>query len=333
MAPTTRSGPNDPVNDTNQTNITPESHPSNVTKLFCETPPMEMECTGTEGVVGFYRWIEKIGGQFSISEIRSLGPEAYAMTWEKVDKYISGLPDNIYGNVKSARPKTLDETIELANDLMDQKLRTYAERQSDNKRKADDSSRNNHGHQQQPFKRQNVTKVYNMGTGERKPYGGIYSKNTGNTNVANTQKGNGAAPKGNGCFECGAPGHFKRDCPKLKNKDGGNGNAQGWVYAVGNAEKRGNAPGNPDANVVTGEFHNEASSGWRIDELLDLRLERIFKKRSKKKAKNKQFQARSRKGQSQKSDKARKYNLRGQNCQNLKMYCKRERQGLKLQRR
>ncbi|GKC61027.1 putative reverse transcriptase domain-containing protein [Tanacetum coccineum] len=164
------------------------------------------------------------------------------------------------------------------------KLLTYAERQSDNKRRADDSSRNNHGHQQQPFKRQNVAKVYNMGTGERKPYGGSLPKcnkchlhhngpctqrchkcnkighfardcrNTGNTNVANTQKGNGATPKGNGCFECGAPGHFKRDCPKLKNKNGGNGNAQGWVYAVGNAEKRGNAPGNPDANVVTGTF-------------------------------------------------------------------------------
>nr|GEW17505.1 reverse transcriptase domain-containing protein [Tanacetum cinerariifolium] len=38
---------------------------------------------------------------------------------EKVDKYIGGLPDNIYGNVMSARPKTLDEAIELANDLMD----------------------------------------------------------------------------------------------------------------------------------------------------------------------------------------------------------------------
>ncbi|GJY44728.1 putative reverse transcriptase domain-containing protein [Tanacetum coccineum] len=164
-------------------------------------------------------------------QIRTLGPDAYSMTWEvlkkkmngqayterfqeltlictkfvankteKVDKYISGLPDNIYGNVKSARPKTLDETIELANDLMDQKLRTYAERQSDNKRKADDSSRNNHGHQQQPFKRQNVAKVYNMGTGERKPYGGSLPKSTGNTNVANTHKGNGAAPKGNGLF-------------------------------------------------------------------------------------------------------------------------------------
>ncbi|GKE99091.1 putative reverse transcriptase domain-containing protein, partial [Tanacetum coccineum] len=71
---------------------------------------------------------------------------------EKINKYIRGLPDNIYGNVKSSKPKTLDETIELANDLMDQKLRTYAEK-SDNKRKADDSSRNNHRHQQQPFKK------------------------------------------------------------------------------------------------------------------------------------------------------------------------------------
>ncbi|GKG17692.1 hypothetical protein Tco_0371990, partial [Tanacetum coccineum] len=49
---------------------------------------------------------------------------------EKVDKYISGLPDNIYRNVKSARPNTLDETIELANDLMGQKLHTYAEKGS-----------------------------------------------------------------------------------------------------------------------------------------------------------------------------------------------------------
>nr|GFC10877.1 hypothetical protein [Tanacetum cinerariifolium] len=99
------------------------------------------------------------------SQIRTLGPDAYTMTCsmlkkkmtekycplgefisnetEKVDKYIGGLPDNIYGNVKSLKPKTLDETIELANDLMDQKLRTYAERKSDSKRKADDISRNN----------------------------------------------------------------------------------------------------------------------------------------------------------------------------------------------
>nr|GEW72476.1 hypothetical protein [Tanacetum cinerariifolium] len=88
---------------------------------------------------------------------------------EKIDTYISRLPDSIYGNVRSSKPRTLDETIELTNDLMDQKLRTYTER-ADNKRKADDTSRNNHGHQHQPSKKQNVAKVYNMGTEEKKPY-------------------------------------------------------------------------------------------------------------------------------------------------------------------
>nr|GEU88482.1 reverse transcriptase domain-containing protein [Tanacetum cinerariifolium] len=59
---------------------------------------------------------------------------------EKVKKYISGLLDNIHGNVMSARPKTLDFAIELANDLMDQKLRTYAKRQAENKRKLDNNN-------------------------------------------------------------------------------------------------------------------------------------------------------------------------------------------------
>nr|GEZ80780.1 reverse transcriptase domain-containing protein [Tanacetum cinerariifolium] len=253
--------------------------------------------SGTEGMVGLTWWIEKMELVFQISgcaienqvkfatctlldttltwwnsQIRSLGPDAYSMTWEvlkkkmtnkycpqgeikkleielwklkfkgndvptytkrfqeltlictkfvanetkKIEKYIRGLPDNIYGSVKSSKPKTLDETIELANDFMDQKLRTYVERQTNNKRKADDLSRNNHGH----FARD--------------------CRSSGNTNVTNTQRDNRAIPKGNGCSECGASGHFKRDCLKLKNKDGGYVNAQGWVYTVGNAEKKGN---------------------------------------------------------------------------------------------
>ncbi|GJW92463.1 hypothetical protein Tco_0170016 [Tanacetum coccineum] len=85
-------------------------------------------------------------------ELTLICTKFYANETEKINKYICGLLDNIYGNVKSSKPKTLDETIELTNDLMDQKLRTYAEK-SDNKRKAEDSSRNNHGHQQQPFKK------------------------------------------------------------------------------------------------------------------------------------------------------------------------------------
>ncbi|GKC59463.1 putative reverse transcriptase domain-containing protein [Tanacetum coccineum] len=200
-------------------------------------------------------WAHAIGLSQAVHyELQTHREQFVANETKKVDKYINGLPDNIYGNVKSSRPKMLDETIELANDWMDQKLCTYAKRQTDNKRKDDDSSRNNHGHQQQPFKRQNVAKVYNMGSGEKKPYSGSLPKGTGNTNVANAQRDNMEVPKGNCYFECGAPGHFKRDCLKLKNKNGGSGNAQGWVYAVGNAEKNGNASRNPDSNVVTSTF-------------------------------------------------------------------------------
>nr|GEU84775.1 reverse transcriptase domain-containing protein [Tanacetum cinerariifolium] len=274
---------------------------------FMKCQPLNFK--GTEGVVKFATCTMLDAAlTWWNSQIRSLGPDAYAMTWEvikkkttdkycpqgeikkleielwnlkvkgndvsaytkrfqeltlictkfvaneteNIDKYICRLPDNIFGSVKSSKPKTLDETIELANEFMDQKLRTYAERQTDNKRKVDYSCRNNNGHQQQPFKRKNVTKVYNIRTSEKKPYSGNFPKCTkchfhqngpctlkchkynkvghfardyrssGNINVVNTQKGNGANPKGN----------------------------------VGNAEKKGNASRDPDSNVVTGNSYD-----------------------------------------------------------------------------
>nr|GEZ41179.1 reverse transcriptase domain-containing protein [Tanacetum cinerariifolium] len=139
---------------------------------------------------------------------------------EKIDKYVSGLSDNIYGSVKASKPKTLNETIELANDLMDQKLRTYVERQSNNKRKADDS-----------FKKTRVTNSRPT-KGKTFPGSTIWGHARGSRTV-------GICPS------------FKRDCPKLKNKDGEKVNAPGWVYAVGNAKKRVNASRDPDFNVVT----------------------------------------------------------------------------------
>nr|GEV59790.1 putative reverse transcriptase domain-containing protein [Tanacetum cinerariifolium] len=63
-----------------------------------------------------------------------------------------------------------------------------------------------------------------------------------------------AIPKGNDCFDCGASRHFKRDCLRLKNKNEGSVNAQGWVYVVGNKEKKGNASRDSDSNVIMGTF-------------------------------------------------------------------------------
>ncbi|GJT17701.1 putative reverse transcriptase domain-containing protein [Tanacetum coccineum] len=182
-----RRGPNTPPNSTNPNKMTPEYVQAMIDQALLRNS------TNRDGSHSSHE-DNRMNVKFATytlfgaaltwwnGQIRTLGPDAYSMTWEvlkkkitdkycpqgeikklevelwnlkfvaneteKVDKYISGLPDNIYGNVKSSRPRMLDETIELANDMMDQKLRTYVERQTHNKRKADDSSRNNHGHQQ-----------------------------------------------------------------------------------------------------------------------------------------------------------------------------------------
>nr|GEZ50193.1 hypothetical protein [Tanacetum cinerariifolium] len=224
--------------------------------------------------------------------IKTLGPDAYTMTWsglkkKMTDKYcplgeVKKLEIELW-NLKvrdNNIPAYTNRFQELALIYTKFKLRTYAERKSDSKRKADDISKNN----QQPFKRQNVAKAYNLGSAEKKTYEGNAPKctkcqrnhpgrctlkchrcgkirqyardywSTSNTNATNNRGGNGPNPRGNGCFECENLGHFKRDCPKLNNKNKGNGNAQGWVYDVGNAERNGNVVGNPDSNAVTGTF-------------------------------------------------------------------------------
>nr|GEY53304.1 reverse transcriptase domain-containing protein [Tanacetum cinerariifolium] len=154
---------------------------------FIKCQPLNFK--GTEGVVGLSQWLEKIESVFHVSgcaidnqvKFATCTLQGAALTWWNghVDKYISGLPNGIHRNVMSAEPKTLDETIELANDLMDQQLRTYAKRQNENKRKTDDSSRNN---QQQPHKKQNVVRAYTAGPGEKKNCPKLKNRGNGNGN-------------------------------------------------------------------------------------------------------------------------------------------------------
>nr|GEW98268.1 putative reverse transcriptase domain-containing protein [Tanacetum cinerariifolium] len=127
---------------------------------------------------------------------------------EGVVGYIGGLPDMIHGSVTASKPHSVQEAIEFATEMMDKKMLTHAERQTEHKRNFDDTLRNNQ-HQQQPFKRNN--------------------------------------------------GHYKSDCPKLKNENQGNrarnGNVVARAYDVGTTET------NPNSNVVTG-FIRPSSSPW-----------------------------------------------------------------------
>ncbi|GJX37077.1 putative reverse transcriptase domain-containing protein [Tanacetum coccineum] len=134
---------------------------------------------------------------------------------DRVEKFIGGLPDNIQRNVIAAEATRLQDAIRIANNLMDQKLKGYAVRNAQNKRRLNNNYRNN-CRQQPPHKRQN--------TGG--PNQGVITY-----------------------FECGAQGHYRKDCPKVKNQNRGNKarvlDARGKAYVLGGGYA------NPSSNTVT----------------------------------------------------------------------------------
>ncbi|GJZ07300.1 hypothetical protein Tco_0541093, partial [Tanacetum coccineum] len=106
---------------------------------------------------------------------------AYSMTWvlmwlallcvrmfpeeaDKIERYVGGLPDIIHGNIVASKPKTMQEAIEMATELMDKRVSTIAERQAEKKRKLENTSRNNQNQQQQQNKRQNTGMAYTAGS-------------------------------------------------------------------------------------------------------------------------------------------------------------------------
>ncbi|GJS97986.1 reverse transcriptase domain-containing protein [Tanacetum coccineum] len=199
---------------------------------------------------------------------------------DKIERYVGGLPDMIHGNIVASKPKTMQEAIEMATELMDKRVSTMAERQAENKRKFENTSRNNQNQQQQQDKRQNTGRAYTAGSGDKKQYGGsrplcskcnyhhdgpcapkCYKCNkyghiardcrgTGNANNINNQKGTGSGQKPT-CFECGVQGHFKKECPRMKNNRGNRGNQAGNDRAPAKVYVVGNAGANPD-NVIAG---------------------------------------------------------------------------------
>ncbi|GJX74905.1 putative reverse transcriptase domain-containing protein, partial [Tanacetum coccineum] len=165
------------------------------------------------------------------NEIKKLEMEIWGLkVKDKIEKYVGGLPDMIHGSVVASKPKTMQDAVEIATELMDKKIRTFVERRTESKTKFEDTSRNtqNHYHhqQQQQNKRQNTGRAYTAGTGEKKQSGGskpLCSKcnyhHDGPCAPRCRKCNKGQKPT---CYECRVQGHFKRECPKLKNNNHGN---------------------------------------------------------------------------------------------------------------
>ncbi|GJU29304.1 hypothetical protein Tco_1172893 [Tanacetum coccineum] len=74
--------------------------------------------------------------------------------------------DMIHGMVMASKPKTRLDAIEFATKLMDKKISTLVECQAENKRKLDDTSKNNQN-QQQPNKRSDCPERKNQNHGNQ----------------------------------------------------------------------------------------------------------------------------------------------------------------------
>ncbi|GJR48687.1 reverse transcriptase domain-containing protein [Tanacetum coccineum] len=244
--------------------------PRNEMKKF-EAELWNLKVKGTD-VIGYNQRFQELALQC----VRIFPEES-----DKIERYVGGLPDMIHGNIVESKSKTMQEAVEMATELMDKKVSTIVERQAENKRMFENTSRNNQNQQQQN-KRQNTGRAYTAGTGEKKPYGGSKTlcakcnyhhdgpcapkchncnkfghfahdcRSAGNTNNANNQRVTRSGQKPT-CFECGVQGHFKRECPKLKNNKNrrnqvGNDRAPAKVYTVGHVGT------NPDSNIVMGTF-------------------------------------------------------------------------------
>ncbi|GJV04297.1 hypothetical protein Tco_1337866 [Tanacetum coccineum] len=191
-----------------------------------------------------------------------------------------GLPDMILGSVKKGiKSKTMLRVIAFTTEYVEDKTHAMLESSGRRKRKYDDLSQKQSKNNQN--RRRNTGQALScrqcVGPSGQGPIG--YKINTAANNTTtpvtttqNNYRNNHNNQQGNGCFEGGAQGTFKRNCPKLNNNDhgnqAGNNRAPAKVYAVGNA---GVNPDNVVAVLYLYRPNNTRIMGYNV-ELADGRI-------------------------------------------------------------
>ncbi|GKF50986.1 reverse transcriptase domain-containing protein [Tanacetum coccineum] len=159
----------------------------------------------------------------------------------------------IHGSVVASKPKTIQEATEMAIKVMDKRIRTFVDRQTEKKQRTREIKiiTNNHNNNTKTRGRTPVGLML-QGLLRRNNMGDLnpYARNEIITTMVRVLPNATNATK---LVIFLVTVHFKRECPMLKNNNNrGNqvrgGNTPTKVYAVGRAGT------DPDSNVVTGMF-------------------------------------------------------------------------------
>ncbi|GJU66234.1 putative reverse transcriptase domain-containing protein [Tanacetum coccineum] len=210
---------------------------------FMKCQPLNFK--GTEGVVGLISALT----WWNLHK-RTIGTDAaFSMSWRELMKLM------VEGNVITVEPTRLQDAVRMANNLMDQKLKGYAIKSAENKRKFNNSQKDNCG-QQPPNKRQNVGGPCTVRCGKCNKVGHLTRDYKATNCTTSNQRGQVVNQKVLTCLECGRQGHYRSDCPKQKDQNRRNktGNKSGIGEARGKAYVLGGGDANPDSNFVTGTF-------------------------------------------------------------------------------
>nr|GEV36880.1 hypothetical protein [Tanacetum cinerariifolium] len=107
---------------------------------------------------------------WNLKELALMCGRMFPKEFDEVEKYVGGPPNMIQGNVMSARPKTMQEAINIANDFIDQKnvVQAYTvgsgekkENQGHHMSDFSELRNQNHGNQAEDTKAHGV--VYGLG--------------------------------------------------------------------------------------------------------------------------------------------------------------------------